>query len=100
MLSSISLTMGKVKGLASTSDIYREHVFSSFRCIYPHKFMVVCKGLGRIGLGLLSDRESVPRPPELVHHPFLFCIHSLCPNWLSKICLLWRKLMLEATEAS
>lgn len=93
MLSLISLTVGKVKGLASTLDVYTEnHIFSSFHCIYPHKFMLVCKGLGRIGWGPAGGRGlSVPASCSC---PLSFSsLPPLGPTWLSKTSVLQRKLV-------
>lgn len=93
MLSLISLTVGKVKGLASTLDVDTEnHIFSSFHCIYPHKFMLVCTGLGSIGWGPAGGRGlSVPASCSC---PLSFSsLPSLGPTWLSKTSVLQRKLV-------
>lgn len=57
--------------------------------------MVVCKGLGGIGLGLVGGQGISVQPPALVS---LACL--LCLNWLSKICVYRENWYLDATEAS
>lgn len=57
--------------------------------------MLVCKGLGGIGLGLVGGQGISVQPPALVS---LACL--LCLNWLSKICVYRENWYLDATEAS
>ena len=79
--------MGKVKGLASTLDIYRESRFLVSIVLIHAKSCWSSKGLVD-----LAWAWWVSCPPELIHHPFLW-IHSLYANWLCTTCVLQRKLV-------